>query len=441
MLVEFTVENFMSFREPQTLSLVATGREDLAENEFHAPNDIKLRLLKSAIVYGANASGKSNLIMALDGLRFMILESTAFKLDQKIPVYKPHQLSADMTGKPVRFEIEFIAEDCNRYRYTLSFLHDRITHEELVFFPNRYEKRLFRREEGKDIVFGEALRGKKRTIESDLLPNMLFLSKAANSNQDQLQVVYRYFMNSIQPSTSKIGGDQYINNISFRNLRKSPSRLKMLEDFIRKLDVGIEGLRFKEINIKNIQLNDLPDEVKDKLLEELTHRLVATHSIFHENQVVGNVEFNIHDESAGTQRLCHLGPRFLSGLEHGNCMVFDEIDTSLHPQLTMSIIELFHNSKTNPKNAQLIMTSHDVALLTPNLFRRDQIWFMEKDTRGGTQLFSLAEFDKNIVRKDKPFGEWYLDGRFGAIPHIKLNRHIDYCMQESDSNAAPKKNE
>jgi len=432
MIVDFTVKNFKSIKEEQTLSMFVSGSKKEHENNiFSSSTEKQINLLKSAVIYGPNASGKTNVIKAIDYFRNLILDSTDLKVDQKIPEYFPFKLDKDNKSKPIAFELEFMLKTSMRYRYSVMFDEQEILKEELVFFPKKQESRLFLREKGKPILFGPALKGRKKSIEAELLPNQLFLSRAANSNQEKMKEIYLYFRYHLRFQISAPGSANIFPNIVLELKKNNNTFKKKLIDFLVAADTGIQSIDIEKRELKDLVFEsgsqDMPEEIKkirEQMLEVLKYRPVTIHKSYRGEKEAGTIRFDIDEESNGTRRMLGLAWNIIRALEEGYTFIIDELDSSLHPHLSRYIIELFHDPETNPNNAQLIFTTHDTSLLDSDLFRRDQVWFTSKDKYGATQLFSLDEFDKNQVRSEGPFEKWYLGGRFGATPFIDRNRFI-----------------
>ena len=410
MLIDFTVSNFRSIKEPQTLSMLATSAKENPENIF-TPNEKEpeIKLLKTAAIYGANASGKSNIIKALDTMWYFVRNSTNFKRGEKIDYYYPFKLDVSYTTKPTSFEMEFVGADEVRYRYGFSYNREEILKEFLFFYPKKQEAKLFIREKGKAIEFGESLKGAKKSIESLLLPNNLFLSKAANNNHQQLGEIYEYIIYGFY-----IIGSSYsykLNNIVSKMLDeyKNDNLKENINKLIGVADIGIEEIITKEKKDDNENIND-GNKVYD---------IQSVHRLFDDKNELGTIEFNIEEESEGTQRLYGLGGAILDLMSLTRTIIIDEFNNSFHPLMSEFLIKLFYNQEINPDNSQLIFATHDTSILKPELFRRDQIWFTEKDKYGATSLYSLSEFDYDKVRATIPFDKWYLSGRFGALPLIK----------------------
>lgn len=433
MIIDFTVENFRSIKTEQTFSMLASdSKNDHPGNIFPLEKENKLSLLKTGLVYGANASGKSNLLLALKAFRDFVVNSTDLKLDALIPYYQPYKLDRNYRGNPTTFDMEFVGNDGIRYRYTISFTKMEVILEELLFYPNKQEARIFRRKKGETIKFGHHAKGRKKSIEQELIPNNLFLSKAANSNHDQFKGIYLYFKNNLDFFPTGLLGpafDTYRTSTLMQN--KESDFSNRLTNLLIAADTGIHSLGMEEkstevpLGILELVQEDKREELSQKPVQ--VGEPVAYHNTFDgekEGEVIG---FQLlRDESDGTVKMYSLGGFIIPALEKGHTLFIDELDRSMHPHLCEYVLKLFNNPETNPHNAQLIATTHDTSLLNPDSLRRDQIWFISK-TQGASRLFSLDEFDKSEVRKTTPFDKWYLDGRFGAIPKINniLFRKID----------------
>ena len=422
MLIDFTISNFRSIKEAVTLSMLATKIKEHHNNIFQPNKEKKIKLIRSAVIYGANASGKSNILRALDVFQDFVALSTDLKVGEKIKYYQPFQLEKTWFKKPAMFEIEFVGKDSVRYRYMLKFDSDEIIKESLVFFPKGQEANLFLREKGKPIKFGDYFHGPARSIENQLIKNNLFLSKAANSNNKLMEDIYLYFRNTLKLSVDDM---PEIIPMGFTTKEcldhESPIDTKIIGELLKIADTGID---YFDIH-KRMDFDDMPpfpaefpDELKKMILEQLKYQPRMFHKIFDNETEAGAIGFGIEEESGGTVKLYDLAGRILHVLMNGNVFIIDELNNSLHPIMTELLVEIFNNPESNPNNAQLIFATHDTTLLNPDLFRRDQIWLTEKDQFGATSLYSLSEFDYLKVRGNTPFDKWYLSGRFGALPII-----------------------
>lgn len=444
MLIDFTVKNFRSIKEPVTLSMLATNLKEHSENTFPTPNENKIELLKTTVIYGANASGKSNLLKAIPIFKDFIVHSTDLKLGEKIHFYEPFKLDKSFANAPTEFEIEFVGNDKIRYRYEVAFNEIEVLKESLVFFPKGQEANIFKREKGETISFGDYYKGARKTIENQLLDNNLFLSKAANSKNEMLGNLYKFFSNEV--FFYSLDFFEIAKNFTLRKFSKPTNLSSKLNDLLRVVDVGIEELSVSEEQIPRELLEHLlkilpaqnsTDNFEKNLLKDIEDgnfdkfrslKSITKHNFFENGKRIGETYLSLEDESLGTQRIVGMSGVIFEVLSKGAFLVADEFNNSLHPQMTKFLIKLFNNPETNPKNAQLIFATHDATLLSNEIFRRDQIWFTEKNEFGATKLYSLSEFDTNEVRSTTPFDKWYLSGRFGGLPLIQ-----DFKFLETDA--------
>jgi AAA15 family ATPase/GTPase len=414
MLVEFRVKNFRSLRDEQVLSLVASkdktlqGTHTLATGIKAAPN-----LLRSAAIYGANASGKSNIIKALQYMRGVVTESATVVQPGQPFAVQPFRLDAKSAGQPTEFEITFILDGV-RYQYGFSMTQQRIVSEHLLvykaFKPQRWFERRFDDEASRDVyVFGPGFKGPKSLWEGATRPNALFLSMAVQLNSEVLRPVFDWFANGLV-----IFNEQALLSpqMSIEMLKQAEGR-KLICDFLSAADTSIADIevvtRKVPVQAAHFDMVAGKTEVRSEEMEE--NQLLFSHITEH-----GKAVFNFMDESNGTRNLLLLVGPVLDILRKGLTLVIDELDTSLHTLLVRELVQLFHRLEANIGGAQLIFTTHDTALLdAPDLFRRDQIWFVEKDNDQASALVSLSEFSP---RKNEALERGYLMGRYGAVPFL-----------------------
>ena len=428
MLIEFCVKNFRSIKEEVIFSMEAANirsRDDrLNKNNVFEIN--KTKLLKSAAIYGANASGKSNLLAAMRFMKYFVLTSaTESQVDDPIET-KFFALSTETLDQPSGFEIIFLINK-TQYRYGYEVDRERVTKEWLYYVPTTRETLLFSRELNKFEVKGGFKEGKGLEIKTR--KNALFLSVAAQFNGEISTEIFRWF--------KKLNGISGIEDFTHSNytterLEKDKDFRNKLVDFVQKMDIGIQNLSVQES--RKIFTNEfvIMKRVDENKAEELafpqSKDIFAIHKVFDQNNSPTEIaEFDIDNaESEGTRKLIYmLGPIF-STLEDGEVLLIDEFDARFHPLITMTLIKLFNSNKTNPNNAQLIFATHDTNLLSNKLFRRDQIWFTEKNRYGATDLYSLAEVN---VRNDASFEKDYIKGKYGAIPYLGNLDFNDDCEE------------
>ncbi len=416
MLIDFTVENFRSIKEPITLSAIAHSSREVEGLESSATRrHIKadssiaptfpvegrgLELLPVLGIFGANASGKSNLIMAIDTLFFLI---TIGVTDSRHLNYHLSAFSFDKTTsqKPTYFRLRQVHEN-NIYTYSLTIDQDRVLHESLTFIPaapeRKVNKPLFTRDwdkkSGKYIwKDGKDFEGPHTQLEDSLQKHELFLTLLVN----RLEVaVIQPFSDGIKGRWPGVGfGREAFDHdlATFLMGKYWPKRVRGISELLRKFDTGIADIKIEK---------RLDTSTQD------TFDLFALHETS-----VGLMRLPFSEESAGTQRLFVLAYKMLDTFFYGSSMLVDELGSNIHPNITREIIKLFQSSKSNPKRAQLIFTSHDNTLQQRNLLRRDQIWFTAKRDDGSTELYPLTDFKP---RNDLAIDKAYLDGRFGAVP-------------------------
>lgn len=426
MIIDFTVKNFRSFRDETLFSMNAEqNKAHLSENISYPRND-KLGVLRSAGIYGANASGKSNILSALSALQWLVEESGDLREDHRLPVYEPYRLSDTKKSEPTCFEIEFIGPDDFRYLYSISFNRVEIISEKLDFYPSRQKANIFTRAEGdtwETISFGNHYKGGFKRLA--LFKNNSYLSKAGNNaaTPELIRNVQQYFRTILI--------FEFNQGLSESHIYEDDLLLSKSAELLSKFDTGVLGITKKQ---KADPSKYIPEGIPEDIRETLIARRKYEFMFSHKNEHGEPVNFRQRDESDGTQKLFSMLPAIITVLELGTVLIMDELDNSFHPHIAELIIKLFNNSETNKYNAQLIFTTHNVGLMSPANFRRDQIWFTEKKN-GASSLYSLDEFDKGTVTSHSPFGQWYDEGRFGAIPHINFSAIAKIISQTSDDNS------
>jgi AAA15 family ATPase/GTPase len=428
MLIEFSVGNYRSFKEKVTFSMVAANLvakdKKLDENNVFAVNE-DLKLLKSAAIYGANASGKSNLAKALVFMKkFMIDSSRETQSVDKIKV-EPFRLSTETEKEPSFFELIFRVDNV-QYRYGFEANQERVISEWLFYVPKLRETKLFERKLNKISISkqyrAESLQDKTRN-------NSLFLSVSAQFNVGIAEKILTWLSHTLNLVSVSLD-DVYI-GYTTNCLADDHNRLEIIK-LIKNLDLGIS-----EINVKSIDLTmdyidsiipfETPEISKEGMrniwemvIKEANGKETFVTTLHKKFDSSGNYQsmekFNLErHESEGTQKLFVLAGYLVTALKEGKILVIDELESQLHPLISQAIVKLFNSNKTNPNDAQLIFMTHDTNLLSNKLFRRDQIWFTEKNHYGATALYSLAEYN---IRNDASFESDYIKGRYGAIPYL-----------------------
>jgi AAA15 family ATPase/GTPase len=414
MLIEFSVSNFRSIKEEQTLSMIADSSTRKNDNTFVPIEGNKLRLLNSAAIYGANASGKSNILKALNTL-ISYIHTLNIDVDDNIPYYEPFELDKSCLSQPSIFKLSFIIEGI-MYEYQIAFDSREVHHEQLDFYPHKRQANLFIRTKN-EVKRGDYFQD-KRLFSTKALTKYPYLSKVAREEHEQMQKIYEY----LKTYAFFAANDTHMRSSLVRHVNQElqkDEKLKIkLDKLIRIADTHIEQIKIEEKNVDFEFDDQVPEEIKKIIMRDNKYELFAVHKT--RDGLLEGEEANFpffQKESIGTITLYGLGALMLLILNRGHILVIDEIDNSLHPKLCKFLIKLFHHPLTNPRNAQLIFASHETTLLDRELLRKDQIWFTEKNKYGETQLFSAQDFDK--VKGDEPFDLWYMQGKFGGQPNIK----------------------
>lgn len=416
MLIEFSVGNYRSFKEKVTFSMVAANLvakdKNLDENNVFTV-DTDLILLKSAAIYGANASGKSNLAKALSFMKwFMINSFKETQSTEKINVER-FRLSIETEKEPSFFEIVFIL-DGQRYRYGFEATQDKVVSEWLFYVPKLRESKLFERE-GNKISSSKTYNADG--IQRYTRDNALFLSVSAQFNIKIAERILYWLTEQLNIITGL--DDTAHLAYTIRCMIEDRNRDEIIQ-LIKKLDLGVSDVRVEQIQLDTDSLfNGIQSDLSKNIAKiESSHTSINTiHKKFdNDGNYISTEKFDIEkQESEGTQKVFALAGLLVDTLKFGKVLVFDELDARLHPLISCAIVNLFNSNQTNPNNAQLIFMTHDTNLLSNKLFRRDQIWFTEKNKYGATDLYSLAEYK---VRNDASFESDYIKGRYGAIPYI-----------------------
>jgi AAA15 family ATPase/GTPase len=440
MLLRFSVENWMSFRDEATLDMVATREEQHSDHIATVPK-CGLRLLPVAVIYGGNASGKSNLIKALSFAQKFITDPP--KPNASIPL-RPFRLGRDSSERPTSFRFEILIDEAI-YEYRFSLTSSRVAEEELKRVGTTAEELLFRRgSETEDFVLSEKVQEREKQLfaRQGTNDNQLYLTNSVSQKLTAFKPVFDWIQNGIMvilPSSS------------FSNLSNSMNETHPLFDKmvgrLCSLDSGIASLRQIEVSPESIFPKELLDQLTANLkegqifpfghlgeAERLSVRkengaIIARRlAPIHQNERGEEVPFSFADESDGTRRLFDLLPAFLHLEENlPQVIVIDELDRSLHSLLTRNLLEHFLARHAGSSRSQLIFTTHDMQLMTQDIFRRDEIWITERDQFGASKLVAFSEFKD--VRKDKDIRKSYLQGRLGGIPKIRST--IVACEDEA----------
>ena len=441
MLLRFAVSNFRSIRDEQELSLVASQAiKDDPQALIETPALRKDKALPAALIYGANASGKSNVVEALRFMCRMVLDSHT-DLKPGAPLGRPpFRLAPGWPEKESRFDLTFVHEGV-RYQYGFTALDDRFGSEWLYAWPSGSRRELFLRE-GQAFSFGRSLKGDNQLVARNTKANSLFVSAAAQNNHEQLSIIYYFFTRLAFERLSSLNvhnlaiflGDTGLDSRILKflcALDTGVTRLRIIEDdhfgSIKDLDSNsgisnIKPLKKLEGNpepgkftVPSENIIDLGTSEKIRTLAELFNplRRKKRAQLGHTTKDGGVEFFDLDDESTGTIRMLSFLEPIFCALDTGATVIIDELDSSLHTLACEQLILFFQSPKTNPRGAQLIATTHDTNLLKSEMLRRDQVWFTEKDGEGATYLYPLTDIH---TRKGDNIEKGYLQGRFGAVP-------------------------
>ncbi len=421
MLINFSVENFRSISERQSLILEASSDAHLRYNNvIEAPANYQL--LKSAVLYGANASGKSNILNAINWMRRFVLESLSKRVEQAGVSVETNRLREDQRDGASVFELEFLVrEQEERFRYGFAVSGSGVEEEWLFRKRARGPEACIFEREGQNIF--PNLRQEKglELLVSRTRPNALFLKVCAEFNSKFAEQIMDWFRNL--RFLSGLDETTYFNHTAELMLDKE-NKQELLQ-YIQRADFNICDVESKIEPFDEKKLpDDMPINIKKAFIAKLPKKVEinTSHKIYNsEGSSTGTEKLDLrNDESNGTCKFVAMAGPMLRAIEEGSILVIDEFEARLHPNLTKAILKWFHGPQ-NDKGAQLIIATHDTGLMIPDILRRDQIWFCEKDGKGSTSLYCLDEFNKQDVRATTKFNRQYLEGIFGAVPQIALD--------------------
>ena len=422
MLIEFSVKNFLSFKNKVTLSMEKGNGDENLDNIISIKN---VDLLKTAAIYGANASGKSNILKALTCAILMVRNSSLIPVGGKWTFIKPFLFDEISNNKPSEFEFIFMANDV-KYRYFFSVDVNRVYDEVLDAYYSQKPTNIFTRTKTNIYEFTSD-KNKLESLSTNNTENKLFLSTATTWNYDKTKDVYLWFVNTIDTYDS-------FDKIADNDLIDYSNGDEKLKDFALKL------LKEADILIKDITVDYEEKEMDSTVIDMLVPSLAGTRGKYKvknvnielEHEVIDysnnkhTYKLNFTEESSGTRVLFAFAPFLKRAFETTKVIVVDELERSMHPALVEFIVKLFNNKEINKANSQLIFTTHATNLLDLELLRRDQIWFTEKNPENGvSDLYPLDSFS---VRKDENIQKGYINGRYGAIPFI---RDIDLWLEDN----------
>ena len=416
MLLQFSVTNYASIRNEVLFSLVPSKDKEHPENIL---KNGKYKANSLAAIYGANASGKSNLFKAMTNAIVYIRQSNVFQLGQKINV-TPYKFCENSTSVPTKYEFTFIADDDLKYIYGFSATIDKVVEEYLYVFRSSKPSMLFERKE-ENYSFPRNEKANLSPLVKMNTPNKLFLATATAWNAQCTAAPFNWFATKIDTQTS-VDNQQGLAMEAYKNEKEEniafvKKLLKMADINIVDVEVEIEEMPEDQspipgVDFGGIVINNQIIKPKNNLIEVRTGHMVTD-----EKGNQRKYELPIMEESFGTIQIFLFAPFLRKALETGKVLFIDEIDKSLHPLLIKLIINLFRDPRFNKKGAQLIFNTHETSLLSLDTFRRDQIYFVEKNPEDGvTTLYALDDLS---VRKDENIEKGYLLGRYGAIPYLQ----------------------
>lgn len=424
MIIQFLVDNYKSFKDETILSFVGsnTVKEHENDNVFVWNN---YKVLKANAIYGANASGKSNLLKAVKDMKKVVLSSfqNAISDNYVEKSIQPFKLNVETNLKPSTFEIVFVQND-KQYRYGFDIQNGLISSEWLFHIPNKIETSLFIRDEN-GIKINKAQFKEGIGLEDKTRDNVLFLSVCSQFNGLISNSIIEWFKN-----IKYISGIEDASYVGYTTSKmKVDDKFRMwVNKFISFLEISKLSVEEELIELVNIDELEIPEEKKElkqalKAINTLNEKqktipkLKSWHKVYDSTNIIHDtIQFDFYqEESKGTQKLVYLLGPIYDTLVNGKILLIDELDSRIHTLLSKYLMQLFH--KLNIRNAQFAFTLHDTNVLNSETFRRDQIWFTDKNQFGASSLYSLYDYGK--VRNDAKFEKNYLKGDYGAIPYIE----------------------
>lgn len=401
MILNLEFKNYRSFKGSCSFTTEPTSSKAKANNlcEIETKAEGSKKALKISLIFGANASGKTNLIKFLYGFRRWVLNMDN-RVGEDIVLYQPFRFDSETANAPIEFSLEFIAQKI-RYKYEVSFTKTQIESESLISYPNGKQTQLYERvllpddKESDTIKLGASLAAYKPF---NVFKNQLLLSKFLKDTPcEPITNAAKYLADMVISNgfheDTILGEDKEM----LRWLYSHPDNKKMLVEFLAFADTGVADFQLEKRS-GNVDVTSL-------------------HGLYKDGEGIGKTDLPFREESFGTRALFIIGCHILQALQSGSPFFIDEMDSGLHSYVTQLIVDIFRNERINKKNAQLIFTTHDVNLLDQNTIRKDQVWFTEKDEYGISEIFTLSDFDD--VREDTLFAKWYLNNKFGGVPSLQ----------------------
>jgi len=441
MILGFTVKNYKVFKDETTISFLASNYDKTTqelESIVEFPEK-KLRILKSAVIYGPNASGKTKLFEAIGFMRHFIINSSKESQQGESIDVQPFLLSEMTEKEPSEFEMVFLYKNVT-YRYGFEVTDQKVLAEWLFFKTSSKEIQVFYRDTVENTCEIHKKHFKKGAMlhkENMVRDNALMLSVASQFNDDLCSEVLSWFRSKL----SVISGlrEEGYQGFSMMKINQKDAHNRMMH-LVQGSDLCIQDIRSNELKVEDIP-DSLPVELREQMINEIKNEnityfseTITTHNKYDiNNKIIGSVDLLLdEDESQGTQKFFYLSGPILDTLETGSTIFIDEFDARMHPNLIVNLFSLFINPEYNKQGAQLIITTHNSTLLRENMLRKDQIWFVEKDKFEASHLYPLSDFKSTKVRKGENFESNYLKGKYGAIPYINFYHKIsqDPCKEK-----------
>lgn len=417
MIISLKFENFRSYRNSAEFSFEALDSDfnTGSVTTISLKDGSNVRILNSAAIFGANASGKSNVINALKAISTTVAESRNYTPDIRPLFIQPYAFDKKFLNRNTKIKIEFIL-DGRRYVYSISGKLKSIDQEKLIELRGGRNLTVFTRKSDSSISTGQGWTAEKSLVaESNILPNQLFLSSLATKEAGGLQNIANYIADLPIFTGTDNSGSRYDRQVVMQSVIKSTdsSLFKKLEALLKIADLGIARITAKRNDDSNFQFPpEIDDTTKKSIIEAYRWNITLGHKTAKPNEIC-LLPFDF--ESEGTKAIFGVGARLLEALQNGSFVAYDEISDAIHPALLRFIVSLFHSPKSNPKGAQLLFSTHDASVADQDTFRADQVWFVEKKN-SISDLFSAQDFSDVDIHV--PFEQWYRAGRFGALPDI-----------------------
>lgn len=402
MLIQFNFKNFKGFRDEVSLDMTSTSLKEHPYNLIYTNKEESF--LKVVAIYGANGSGKSSVIQAFDFMRKWVLRSFKTESEKKgIPV-KRFAFDNLSRKKTAEFEV-FFRHNSNEYQYGFT-VDDKKIHEEWLYkrdFRSKSKYNTLFERIGDKIDCSNALKGAEN-LSLLVEESTLFLSIIASAKISYAKEVFKWFLDTDVIDFGDIGLEMFLTRMLPPYIEEE-EYLENMKDFLKAVDINIDGIRIEKKETSNE--------------ESVEYKIFSKH-LSEDKKTIYEIPFT--EESSGTQKMFALYNFIVSTIKNGDTLIVDELDAKLHPLLLRYIINMFHNDDINKNGAQLIYTTHDNYTLTREIFRRDQVWFVEKNEDAVSDLYSLSELkldDNKKVRNDATYNKQYVLGRYGAVPVLK----------------------